>query len=370
MRVLLGKEDRAARREPRSLEAAGAHGLGVSRESDWGGSRVEPPPESLLHFRGTWDIVFCGSKGSEKRMRETSRRDFLKATAAGAGLLISAPRIFGRPLPRGVGEGPSFLEIGVCTSLSNAPVLEAAGCVYLEEGVGGFLAPAEPDDKFAPRLEAAKSSNVPIRACNGFLPGALKAVGPEAKPAEIQAYAKTAFRRAALAGIAVIVWGSGESRRIPEGFGKAQAEEQFRALAKTVAEAAARSGILLVLEPLNAGETNFLNSLQEGAAMVEEVGHPNFKLLADFYHVVRAGETPDAVIRAGMHIRHCHIAENEKRTPPGTAGDDFRPFLKALKKIGYRGRISMECRWDDLKAQLPGAASSLKKQIAEADAGA
>jgi hypothetical protein len=30
----------------------------------------------------------------------------------------------------------------------------------------------------------------------------------------------------------------------------------------------------------------------------------------------------------------------------------------------------MECRWDDLKAQLPAAAVFLKKQIAEAEAGA
>jgi sugar phosphate isomerase/epimerase len=301
-------------------------------------------------------------------MRETSRRDFLKATAAGAGLLMSAPRIFGRELL--IGGRESFLEIGVCTALMNAPILEAAGCAYLEEGVGGFLGPVEPDDKFTSRLEAAKSSSVPVRACNGFLPGTLKAVGPAAKPAEIQAYAAIALRRAALAGIAAIVWGSGESRRIPDGFGKAAAEEQFRVLAKAVAAAAEKSGILLVLEPLNSGETNFINSLKEGAAMVEAVGHPNFKLLADFYHVVRAGETPDAVVKAGGLIKHCHIAENEKRTPPGTAGDDFRPFLKALKKIGYRGRISMECRWDDLKTQLPGAAAFLRKQIVEAEAGA
>ena len=33
----------AARREPRSLEAAGTRGLWVSRESDWGGSRVNRP---------------------------------------------------------------------------------------------------------------------------------------------------------------------------------------------------------------------------------------------------------------------------------------------------------------------------------------
>jgi hypothetical protein len=33
-----------ARREPRSLEAAGTRGLRVSRESDWGGSRAHLRP--------------------------------------------------------------------------------------------------------------------------------------------------------------------------------------------------------------------------------------------------------------------------------------------------------------------------------------
>jgi sugar phosphate isomerase/epimerase len=271
-------------------------------------------------------------------------------------------RIFG-----GAADPALFgFKIGVCTSLANAPILKAAGCDYLEEGVGGFLTPAEPEDAFAVRLAAARAAGIPIRACNGFLPGALKAVGPEAKPAEILAYAGTAFRRAAAAGFSIIVWGSGESRRIPDGFLRSRAEEQFRSLAREVAAAAATSGVTLVLEPLNAGETNFLNSLAEGAAMVEAVGHPNFRLLADFYHVVRAGESPDDMVRHASLVRHCHIAEKDKRTPPGTAGDDFRPFFRALAKMAYSGRISIECRWDDMKAQLPRALAALNKQMADA----
>jgi len=302
-------------------------------------------------------------------MKALSRRAFLIASGL-AGLAAarpgsSRPRAPG-PLPTGRSSPAGRLEIGACTSLANAPLLKSAGCDYLEEGVGGFLAPAEAEDVFSVRLAAAKAAGIPLKACNGFIPGALKAVGPAAKPEEIFAYAATAVRRAAAAGISKIVWGSGESRRIPDGFSRARAEEQFRALVRQVADAAAKSGVLIVLEPLNAGETNFLNSLAEGAAMVEAVGHPSFRLLADFYHVVRAGETPEAVIKYGRLLRHCHIAEKDKRTPPGTAGDDFRPFLAALKRIGYEGGISLECRWDDMKAQLGGSVAFLRKQIADA----
>ena len=304
-------------------------------------------------------------------MKGLSRRAFLKASAW-AGVASAGPGLSFRRIGAGRRAEPApsvrDLAIGACTSLANAPILKAAGCDYLEEGVAGFLAPAAPEDAFAVRLAASRASGIPIRACNGFLPGALKAVGPAAKPAEILAYAATAFRRAAAAGLSTIVWGSGESRRIPDGFSRARAEEQFRSLAGDIAAAAAKSGILVVLEPLNSGETNFLNSLAEGAAMVEAVGHPSFRLLADFYHVVRAGETSDAVVKFGALIRHCHIAEKDKRTPPGTAGDDFRPFLAALNRIGYAGGISLECRWDDMKAQLAGSVAFLRKQIADAAA--
>lgn len=295
--------------------------------------------------------------------KPTSRRTFLKWTGFSGLGLFWRPRL-SRLFPEG--SRVSFLDqIGVCRSLADQKILEAGGCTYVEESVRGFLIPEEPDEKFQAKLLELKSSRLPVRACNGFLPGQLKTVGPEAKHAEILVYAEKAFQRAASAGIETIVWGSGESRKIPDGFSRATAEEQFSDLAGKVASLAGRYGVVIALEPLNSGETNFINSLKEGTAVVEAVGHPSFKLLADIYHMLREGETPDAIETYGRHLRHCHIAEKDQRTPPGTAGDDFRPFLRALKKIGYRGGISIECRWESLEKQLPAAVDFLKKQIAE-----
>ena len=271
--------------------------------------------------------------------------------------------------PFGSFADTAFLsDIGICAAAADHQLYKEAGCAYIEESVGRFLAPEEPEEKFMDRLAALKTVAIPVLACNGFLPGKLKAVGPETKHPEIAMYAETAFRRAAKAGIKTIVWGSGESRRIPEGFPGKKARQQFVDLARKIAALASRSGVTLALEPLNRGETNFINGLEEGAGIVEAVAHPNFKLLADFYHVRKENETPAVVEACGRHIHHCHIAEVEKRTPPGSAGDDFRPFLRALKKIRYAGGISFECRWDDLPQQLPAAVSFLKKQIAEAAA--
>lgn len=37
------------------------------------------------------------------------------------------------------------------------------------------------------------------------------------------------------------------------------------------------------------------------------------------------GEPPQAIVDAGKHIRHCHIAEAAERTAPGTDGTIFVP---------------------------------------------
>lgn len=283
--------------------------------------------------------------------------------AAFSGMELLSRSHFGRLLEK----NKSFFlqDIGVCASMADHKIIKESGCTYIEEGVRRFLLPEEPEEKFQSTLNELKKISLPVRACNGFLPGQLKAVGPGAKHEEILVYAYAAFSRAVRAGVETIVWGSGESRRIPDGFSRAEAEEQFCGLAKKAAALAGRSGVTIALEPLNSGETNFINTLKEGAAMVEAVAHPNFKLLADIYHLLREGEGPAAIRKYGKYIHHCHIAEKEQRTPPGTAGDDFKPFLRALKNINYKGRLSLECRWENMQEQLSAAAAVLKKQIGE-----
>ena len=253
--------------------------------------------------------------------------------------------------------------LGVCTSFSNAPILSSRGVEYIEESVQRFLVPQEPEEVFKKKLQDSRAAGMKIYACNGFLPGNLKCVGLRARHSDILQYAETAFRRARDAGIKIIVFGSGTSRRIPDGYSKVVAEAQFTSLLRKMGPIAEEFGIVVAIEPLRKAETNFLNSVSEGLDMVRAVNHPHIRLLADFYHMMQEGEGPDAIVKAGSTIHHCHIAEKEKRTPPGTLGDNFRPYLKALKQTGYKGGISIECRWENMEEQLPGAITELKRQI-------
>jgi len=253
--------------------------------------------------------------------------------------------------------------IGVCTSITNAALIRSHGFDYIEEGVQRFLVPLESDAVFQEKLQDSKACGLEISACNSFLPGKLKCVGPDARHTDILRYAETAFSRARSGGVKIIVFGSGSSRRIPDGFSKEEAERQFVSLLKKMGPIAKKFGIVVAIEPLRRAETNFIHTVIEGLNIVKTVNHPNIRLLADFYHMMQEEEGPDAILNAGDYLRHCHIAEKEKRTPPGTQGDDFRHYLRALRQKGYRGGISIECRWEDMESQLPGAIAELKKQI-------
>lgn len=284
-------------------------------------------------------------------MRASRSRRLILAAALLAAAACASPASF----------APS---IGVCTSLANAGIAKSAGCDYIEEGVRSFLVPDRPDPEFQVKFDLLQGSPLPVRACNGFLPETLKAVGPAARPDEILAFAETAFRRAREAGVRFIVFGSSGSRAIPEGFDRAEARAQFVRLLKRMGPLAREYCVVVALEPLRRAECNFINTVAEGAAIVREVGHPAIRLLADIYHMLCEDEGPASIVAAGPLLVHCHIAEEEGRTPPGVHGEDFTAYLEALRRIGYAGAISFEGRFTDLAAELPAAVRTLEAQIA------
>jgi len=254
---------------------------------------------------------------------------------------------------------PTF---AVCCKLSQYPVVRQAGYDYIEPGVGDFLAPGKEESTFLTNLAKLEEMNGKIISCTVFLPGHLKVTGPETKHDEILTWAETTFSRAQKVGIPYIVFGSGGARRIPEGFTREEATEQFISLCKKLGPLAEEYKVTIVVEPLNTKETNMINSLKEGAEIVESVDHPNIRLLCDIYHMLQESESPDEIILFGKYIKHCHIAEKGTRAAPGTDSFDFTPYFKALKQIKYNGCISIEGNWDDFDSRAPSALQYMKEQ--------
>lgn len=260
-------------------------------------------------------------------------------------------------------------ELGMVASMDQDSLLYASGFKLMGESVSQLLSPSLSEAAFEANLKKIKQTKCKVYLCNILFPGSIKITGPEVNEQRILGYIDTVFYRAKKAGIPLIILGSGGSRRLPEGYNEQQAIKEFTALCRKMAVVAKKHGITIAIESLNHTETNFLNTLEQAAAVVKNVDHPSFRLNADIYHMMKENEPPQHIIEAGKLIVYAEIAEKEKRSLPGVMGEDFRPYLKALKSIRYKGPLVIEGRSSNLSEEVPLAFDYLTKQLKEVYSG-
>ncbi len=254
--------------------------------------------------------------------------------------------------------------IGVVQDMEHHELLKRSGFDYLTESTQRLLSPRNVTEaEFQQMLPALRSLELPLYATNLFIPGELKVVGPDVDEEAVLEYVDTVLRRAQEAGLTLITWGSCGSRSLPDGFSRIEATAQFVYMGKLVAEVAEQYGILLALENLNTTECNFITTLREALEVVRAVDHPNFRLCVDIYHMLMNGEPASDIHGVGPYAVYSEIAEREERAPPGVAGDDFTPYLQALKNEGYTGNIHIEARWGDVEEQGKPAYEEMLRQV-------
>lgn len=232
------------------------------------------------------------------------------------------------------------MKFGVCSVPETLSAVRDAGFDYAEWNFSKIA--ALPEDEFDALKGLVAKTGLPVEAYNGFF-GAGVSLNEGLDLEFVRAHCRVGFARAAALGGKIAVLGSGGARRIPEGYDRALAEEQFLQVLQICGDSAREVGMTVVLEPLNRRETNFMNSVSEGAAILDRIPHPNVKLLADFYHVAEEEEPLSALVAQKDRIKHIHLALPQTRFLP-TAEDltDCAPWKACLKEMGYDGRISLE----------------------------
>jgi sugar phosphate isomerase/epimerase len=255
------------------------------------------------------------------------------------------------------------MRYGICTSITNAPILKSAGWDFVEENVQNFLQPELPDDQWQGE-KLAKNSPLPIEAANVLVPAKLKITGPNANPAALKTHMSTVLRRAQQVGIKTLVFGSGGARKVDEGFDHNQARQQILDFAKMSADLASKHNVTLVAEHLNKAECNILNSIPESMEYVNALRHPNFECLVDTFHFWQENEPLETLVPAMPHIKHVHLADVSTRLAPGQTSqadaDKYLPFFRVLKNANYDGRISVESGW---KPELATDAANVLTRI-------
>jgi sugar phosphate isomerase/epimerase len=259
------------------------------------------------------------------------------------------------------------MKFGICAPYFEVATLKNIAFDYLEENVQRFLLPEQAQETFEEVWREARVLPIPIEAANNLLPPTLSLVATptqQVDAARLERYMKTALRRAEQVGIRVIVFGSGGARACPPGYHRADAVQQIGEHLSRWSEWAQAYGVQIALEPLRFEETNTLNTVTESGELVTRLAASGTTLLVDVYHMACNGEPPESMLPWASLLSHVHVAERQERASPGRHGEDFRPSFSVLHQAGYDRRISIECTWQDLAAEVSPAIETLRQQWA------
>lgn len=111
---------------------------------------------------------------------------------------------------------------------------------------------------------------------------------------------------------------------------------------RELCEYALPRGVMLVVEPVNRYECDFINTVEQGSRFIREISFPNVGILADVFHMNIeerdiAGEIRDNI----EQIKYIHFADSN-RLAPGQGHVDFDEIFNGLGKVAYDGWISVE----------------------------
>jgi sugar phosphate isomerase/epimerase len=105
---------------------------------------------------------------------------------------------------------------------------------------------------------------------------------------------------------------------------------------------AAERGVKIYLEPYNRYETNFVNTVGQGAEYVREMNHPGIALMIDTCWMnSEDASLSGAVLSGGDLIEYVQIADSN-RCYPGAGHIPFGDVIRALRHISYKGYLTVQ----------------------------
>jgi sugar phosphate isomerase/epimerase len=122
---------------------------------------------------------------------------------------------------------------------------------------------------------------------------------------------------------------------------------------------AEEEGVQLALEPMHpqcAKEWTILTSLDDALRVIEELDHPQLKLVVDTYQLAEEPDVPQQIAACGDRIGIVHLADaranisvEQNRCPLGKGKVDFDSIFAALSQIDYRGYLDLELFGEDVE---------------------
>jgi len=240
-----------------------------------------------------------------------------------------------------------IMRIGICTGANkdNIGKIKACGADYIEVGFRDIMKFSE--EEALEIRSVFDEAGVGIEAANCMLDSDLPIVVAEPQLDLLAERLEKSFKIAKILGIKIVVLGSGGARNIREGSNREEATARFIKVAKDfLAPIFEKHDMTCVIEPLQLKDSTLINNLAEGYEIVEAVGNPRIQLLADLFHMDKENDSIEELLKYKDCLKHCHLA-NEKGNrcypAPGDGNEEhYKEFFETLRKIDYKGRVSIE----------------------------
>jgi sugar phosphate isomerase/epimerase len=123
---------------------------------------------------------------------------------------------------------------------------------------------------------------------------------------------------------------------------KDEVERLFIETAEQLCDVAETAGVIIIVEPVNRYEINFVNSLDEGAELLSRINRTNLGLMPDVFHMnIEDAQIGESLARNGRYVKYIHFADSN-RSAPGQGHLDFDDVFDGLRRGGFDGWSSIE----------------------------
>lgn len=253
------------------------------------------------------------------------------------------------------------MKLGVCMKAEEALVSVPATADYVDVLAYPLLS-LEPDTRRA-LARAVREGTLPIYSSVCLFPKDIHLTGEEYDLAAIRDFSDRVLNAQAELGIKTVVFGSGNSRRIPDGFSHDRAWAQLDEAGAVLADLAKGYGQKIAVEFLSPKEDNTFNTLSTTVRYIERLGRDNMGVTLDFYHFNNSGEELSLIEKYKDLILHAHIASPTRKACQ--SDEDwafFRERVALLGKIGYTGNLTYEGAYATLD-ELAAIAADMRTHL-------
>ena len=283
--------------------------------------------------------------------------------------MVLAGRGFAAPAKPGV--------LRLCSQENRLPAGSLKEKVALLEkwGASGLELIGDPSARIAEAKEAIRGSTIKIGAlCWGSHAGDLVSMDPAKRKTGIEDIKKvlTAAGELESTGVVFVPCFNKQSDLQP-----AELDKILFDILPDIGDHARKAGSRVLIEPLNKGETFYINRLEQAAAICRKLDNPGICLMGDFYHMAKEEKTDSDAFTAGAPwLHHVHLASRVRNLPgqdklqqPDQPERSFVDGFRALYQNGYHDFCSLECgiaKGTDPMQAIPAAFDFLRSQWSEA----